>query len=60
MDLNQLLYNHQLAIMNQGSSRSVQDQGAYFDLVEYYSKRILEFREGAGLPRYIWPDPSLA
>jgi len=59
MDLNQLLYQHQIAVMNQQHSRSAEDQATYFNLVEYYSKRIREFRAGAGLPRYVWPDQSL-
>ncbi|MEE1878204.1 hypothetical protein [Altererythrobacter litoralis] len=59
MDLNQLLYQHQIAAMNQQHSRSTDDRETYFNLVEYYSKRIREFRAGAGLPRYVWPDQSL-
>ena len=54
MDLNQLLYNHQLALMNEQSSSSLDERETYFDLVQYYAKRIREFRERAGLPRYKW------
>lgn len=49
MDLNQLLYHHQIAVMNalaaQKSDRFVHD----FDMVQYYAKRINAYRAGKGL-----------
>lgn len=49
MDLNQLLYHHQIAIMNaldaQNSGRIVSN----FNMVQYYTKRINAYRAGRGL-----------
>lgn len=49
MDLNQLLYHHQIAVMNalaaQKSDRFVHG----FDMVQYYAKRINAYRAGKGL-----------
>ena len=56
MDLNQLLANHQIALMNQRSAKSMQDRATYFDLVGYYAERIRKLRGTAGLPQYRWPD----
>lgn len=58
MDLNQLLFNHQLALMNQHAARGAEDEAAYFDLVGYYAERIRKQRISAGLPRYPWTDNS--
>ncbi|QIG52759.1 hypothetical protein G6N82_12365 [Altererythrobacter sp. BO-6] len=60
MDLNQILYHHQIAVMNRQNAQSKEDRLAQFDLVEYYSKRLREFRVDAGLPRYVWPDACTA
>lgn len=54
MDLNQLLYNHQWAMMNAGRSGSGASRAAQFDLVEYYSKRIARWRFDAGLGSTPW------
>ncbi|MEE4155518.1 MAG: hypothetical protein V2I27_15270 [Erythrobacter sp.] len=48
MDLNQLLYNHQVALMNQRGSTVRADRETYFDLVEYYAKRIRDTRRVSG------------
>lgn len=56
MDLNQLLANHQIAVMNQCSAKTLQDRRTYFDLVGYYSERIRKHRIEVGLPRYSWTD----
>jgi hypothetical protein len=56
MDLNQLLYNHQRALMNQHSAQTLADRETYFDLVGYYAERIRKQRLAVGLPRYRWTD----
>lgn len=54
MDLNQLLSNHQRAVMNQRSAKSLADRTTYFDLVGYYEERIRKYRVNAGVSRYSW------
>lgn len=54
MDLNQLLYNHQLALMNQRGSAARADHEAYFDLVEYYAQRIRDTRRTSGAGEQGW------
>ena len=54
MDLNQLLSNHQRALMNANQARSMTDKTTYFDLVGYYAKRIRHIGTGLGLPRAPW------
>lgn len=54
MDLNQLLYNHQLAKMNASRSASNEDRETYFDLVGYYEKRIATFKSSVGLSATGW------
>lgn len=56
MDLNELLANHQRALMNERSATSLADRSTYFDLVGYYAERIRKQRIAAGLPRYRWTD----
>ena len=46
MDLNQLLSNHQRALMNANQARSMTDKTTYFDLVGYYAKRIRHIGTG--------------
>ena len=59
MDLNQLLYNHQVAKMNATRSASRADRETYFDLVGYYEKRIAAFRKDAGLSATTWLQREL-
>jgi hypothetical protein len=54
MDLNELLSNHQRALMNARQARSMVDKKTYFDLVGYYAKRIQAYRDRLGLPRASW------
>jgi ribosome-binding protein aMBF1 (putative translation factor) len=54
MDLNQLLYNHQRALMNQRQSVGSVERETYFDLVEYYAKRIRECRRDHGISDRRW------
>ncbi|MFA7597228.1 MAG: hypothetical protein WCY92_12825 [Novosphingobium sp.] len=49
MDLNQLLYHHQVALLEE--LRSVPANGSRFDLVQHYAKRIREYRRNIGLSR---------
>ena len=57
MDLNQLLYQHQRALMNQRDSAARADRETYFDLVEYYAKRIDEQRRAGGARGNRWHVP---
>jgi hypothetical protein len=54
MDLNQLLHQHQVALINLGEAHTDDDRISRFDLVGDYAKRIREFRVGAGLPPNGW------
>lgn len=57
MDLNQLLYQHQRALMNERESAGREDRNTYFDLVEYYAKRIREHRQNIGRGKHRWALP---
>jgi hypothetical protein len=54
MDLNQLLHQHQVALINLDEAHSEDDRMSRFDLVGHYAKRIREFRAGVGLPPQLW------
>lgn len=54
MDLNHLLYNHQIALINEQQASCADERQAFFDLVEHYAMRIQQLRKHAGLPRYAW------
>lgn len=47
MDLNQLLYHHQVALLEE--LRSIPANGSRFDLVRHYAKRIRAYRRNIGL-----------
>lgn len=49
MDLNQLLYHHQMALMAVSQARRDGHLLPSFDLPRYYAKRINEYRERRGL-----------
>src|SRR3546814_7641331 len=49
VDLNQLLYHHQMALMAASRVRRDGDLLPGFDLPRYYEKRIAEYRERRGL-----------
>ncbi len=55
MDLNQLLYNHQLAMINAQRVTSGEPRDSHFDLVVYYAKRIKAWRDAKGLSGIGWP-----
>ncbi|EJU14866.1 hypothetical protein QUC32_11715 [Novosphingobium resinovorum] len=53
MDLNQLLYHHQIALMEFASrSKGSRDAGARFDLVRHYETRIARLRQDMGVSAY--------
>lgn len=52
MTLDQLIENHQRALSNARHAGAPDEKLTYFDLVEYYAKRIRERRHELGLPRY--------
>jgi hypothetical protein len=54
MDLNELLANHQRAVMNQRASNTRADRETYFDLVEYYARRIRNHRRSSGVGDHRW------
>src|SRR3546814_17904848 len=49
MDLNQLLYHHQIALIAVSRARHDGHLLSNFDLPRYYSKRIAEYRDRRGL-----------
>lgn len=49
MDLNQLLYHHQMALMAVSQAQRDGHLLPNFDLPRYYAKRINEYRAGRGL-----------
>jgi hypothetical protein len=55
MDMNQLLYNHQLAKLNAQHSLSDQCRKSSFDLVGHYAGMIAAWRRANGLSQTGWP-----
>lgn len=55
MDMNQLLYHHQLAKLNAQHSRSDQNRKSSFDLVGHYADRITAWRRANELSLTGWP-----
>lgn len=54
MDLNQLLYQHQVAVIRTGAE-VVTSFGSRFDIVSHYERRIVKLREKLGVSQYpIW------
>lgn len=49
MDMNQLFYHHQIALMDADRARRTGLATANFDLARHYVRRINRFREGRGL-----------
>lgn len=52
---NQLLYNHQLAMLNAQQANSREGRDICFDLAGYYARRIAAWRQEDGLPGAGWP-----
>lgn len=55
MAINELLYDHQLAMLNAQRAQSLEDRDTYLDLVGYYAKRITAWRRANGLSETGWP-----
>lgn len=55
MDMNQLLFNHQVAQMNADRPGLEALRETHFDLVGYYAKRITAWRRAQGLSDIGWP-----
>lgn len=55
MDLNQLLYNHQLAMLKAQAPEQTGKPMSSFDMVGFYAKRIRAWRHGEGLSSRGWP-----
>jgi hypothetical protein len=53
MDLNQLLFQHQLALMKiEGAQPSPPQRGSRFDLIRHYERRIDRLRHAMGVSGY--------
>lgn len=52
MDLNQLLYHHQIALIHASKHGAADDGSSHFDMVKYYAKRIRAYRNKRGLSEY--------
>ncbi|MEW9856179.1 hypothetical protein [Novosphingobium sp. M1R2S20] len=51
MDLNQLLHQHQVAVIR-AAAAPVQNLGSRFDLVSHYERRIARLRNQLGAAQY--------
>lgn len=52
MDLNQLLFHHQIALMRDASESGVVQFGSRFDMASHYRRRIIRLRREMGVARY--------
>lgn len=53
MDLNQLLFHHQVALMRQAVPLDCErERGSRFNLVRHYEARIARMRHDMGVPVY--------
>lgn len=52
MDMNQLFYNHQMALMEKAAAKSGTSRAANCDLTAHYAKRIEMYRARRGLKTY--------
>lgn len=52
MDMNQLFYHHQMALMERTAARRKERKIPNFDLPCHYAKRIEEYRARRGLAAY--------
>lgn len=53
MDLNELLFHHQLALIGEAGDRS-QGQAPRRSLVRHYADRLSRLRQELGVPAYSW------
>lgn len=52
MDLNQLLFQHQRALIRYAADRASDRNGYQFDLVQHYERRIRRLRRELGVVGY--------
>lgn len=52
MDINELLYHHQIALMRAAQMQSSSSSASRFDLVRHYAKRIRDYRQTHSLAQY--------
>jgi len=52
MDLNQLIYHHQVALIRAVQARSLGAPKSRFDLVAHYARNIRAYRRKHGLTQY--------
>lgn len=55
MNVNQLLYDHQLAMLNAQRAQSPEDRAFCSGLVNHHAGRIAAWRRAEGLPETGWP-----
>lgn len=58
MDLNQLLYHHQVALIHTGRQKVPDGGRSQFDLVRHYANRIRLYRIERGLSQYPSEKPG--
>jgi len=51
MNVNQLLHDHQIALINAGNGQ-IEYSGQGFRIVRHYAKRIARLRSELGVPQY--------
>lgn len=52
MDLNQLLFHHQIALIREDLRKPSASSGSRFDLAAYYERRIHRLRREMGAAQY--------
>lgn len=57
MDMNELFYRHQMALMAMGQQRGASARHADFDLSGHYADRIDAYRARRGMSKY-FPKPT--
>jgi hypothetical protein len=57
MDMNELFYHHQMALMAVGQTRGASARHADFDLPGHYAKRIDDYRARRGMRKYFAGSP---
>jgi hypothetical protein len=61
MDLNQLLFHHQVALMQSDDADVRTPLGSRFDMILHYERRIAKLRREMGTTQYpAWPATSWA
>lgn len=60
MDMNQLFYHHQMAVMTIDRARREGTPLANFDLPDHYARRIDDYRARRGMAAYFVAPPARA